>query len=701
MRRIPGLAAILFLLTSTASAQSDWTLIGWNNLGMHCMDADYSVFALLPPFNTIHAQLIRPNGSLVTEADGIVVTYEAVADPTGSINSTSAGKSNFWEHAESLFGVTLDADVGLAGAAMPGAANTPQPMAFDATRQWFVADGIPITPRDDAGAVHRYPLMRLVARDAVGGVLASTDIVLPVSDEMSCAACHASHSDPASEPPSGWVEADDPERDYRLNILRLHDDLEGWRLSFQEALAQAGYNPRGLYATVIDDGGAVLCARCHSFEALPGSGIAGIPPLTQAIHRRMASARDPLTGTALGADDNRSACYRCHPGSTTRCLRGAMGSAVAADGSQAMQCQSCHGSMLDVASRDRVGWLDEPNCQSCHTGTATQNAGAIRFTSVFDESGAVRRPAVDVFATNADTPAPGYALFRFSTGHGGLACSACHGSTHAIFPSSHDNDNLQSRALQNHEGTLAECTACHATAPDTVDGGPHGMHPVGAVWVERHDGAAERLGVQTCRPCHGSDDRGTELSRSHADRSLNTKFGTKNFWRGFQIGCYTCHRGPRDDDANRNRAPVVQDAAAATRQPSHVDIALAATDADGDALELRIVQQAKHGRVGLQGRTARYFPDPGFAGDDTFRFAASDGQTDSNLATARVAVAASPCGGDCDGGGSVTVDEIVRGVSIALGVLPLSECTPFDLDADATVTVDELVRAVTAALQGC
>ena len=47
--------AALVLWTTPAKA---WTLVGWNNLGMHCMDADYAVFSLLPPYNTIHAQLI-------------------------------------------------------------------------------------------------------------------------------------------------------------------------------------------------------------------------------------------------------------------------------------------------------------------------------------------------------------------------------------------------------------------------------------------------------------------------------------------------------------------------------------------------------------------------------------------------------------------------------------------------------------------
>ena len=39
---------------------SGWRVVAWNDLGMHCMDADFRAFAILPPFNTIHAQLIDP-----------------------------------------------------------------------------------------------------------------------------------------------------------------------------------------------------------------------------------------------------------------------------------------------------------------------------------------------------------------------------------------------------------------------------------------------------------------------------------------------------------------------------------------------------------------------------------------------------------------------------------------------------------------
>jgi len=56
--------------------------------------------------------------------------------------------------------------------------------------------------------------------------------------------------------------------------------------------------------------------------------------------------------------------------------------------------------------------------------------------------------------------------------------------------------------------------------------------------------------------------------------------------------------------------------------------------------------------------------------------------------------------GDCSRDGRVTVDEIVRGTSIALGNQRIDECEPFDANGDGIVTVDEIVRAVANALNG-
>jgi hypothetical protein len=624
--------------TVQTTAQTKTVVIGWNDLGMHCMDGrDESVFSLLPPFNTIHAQVIQ-DGRLATGTNSLAVTYEAVADPQGSINTTSQGKVNFWDFAQVLYGMTLAPDMGLGGYAMPGPGNHPQKMGFSSALKWFSAEGIPIVPYDDAGQNNPYPMLRLTARNAAGTGLAHADIVLPVSDEMDCRTCHQSGASPEAKPRGGWVWHYDRQKDYKLNILRLHDENLQFNNYYAGHLAQAGYDTNGLYATV-QQGQPILCARCHQSNALPGSGHSRLTPLTQAIHDRHTYATDPTTGLVLNASGNRSACYRCHPGSDTRCLRGAMGSAVGPDGRLAMQCQSCHGAISRVAAASRTGWLDEPQCQSCHTGDAVTNRGLLRYTSVFDASNQVRQAASTRFATQTNVPSTGFSLYRFSQGHGGLACSACHGPPHAEYPSSEPNDNVQSQALQGHGGVVSECTVCHPAMPNTANGGPHGLHELGQAWVGAHPGYAERNGTATCKPCHGADYRGTVLSQALADRTLNA-MGTKRFWRGFQIGCYTCHNGPSSDNTNPNRAPAVQNGSLQTTYSQPASVNLGGTDADGNTLVFRIVTQPVHGTVGLSNRVATYYPENGYTGADSFTFAARDGSTDSNLGTMNVTVTA-------------------------------------------------------------
>lgn len=632
---LAAIIAVAYAQPALIGQTGRWVVIGWNNLGMHCLDADFSLFATLPPYNTIQAQVIDANGRLV-KTPGVRVQYRAVADPTGSINTTSRGKTNFWTYVAPMFGVSLGVDRGLAGSDMPGATNAPQPMAFDAGLRWFTAEGIPITPIDDAGRRNAYPLMEMAAVDTSGRVLATTVNTLPVSDEMDCSACHASGTVTQARPVAGWAFNADAQRDFRINILRLHDERQQSNSLYATALAARGL-PGGLYASAML-GKPALCASCHASNALTGSGYSGITALTAAMHGYHSRVSDPVNGLSLDASSNRAACYRCHPGSVTRCLRGTMGNAVAEDGSMAIQCQNCHGSMSRVGNRARAGWFDEPTCQQCHTGSATRNGGAIRFTSVFNSDGTPRTAVDPIFATTANTPVSGVSLYRFSAGHGGLQCAACHGSTHAEYPASHANDNLQSIRLQGHVGTVAECNACHTSGvPRTVNGGPHGMHPVGAAWVSDHGDYAEN-NPGACTTCHGADYRGTELSRTFGARTMNNRA----FFKGQQVGCYTCHNGPRDDDSTSNRAPVASSLALATAINLPGRVVLAATDADRNPLTFRIVSQPANGTVGLSGGIATYFPFDGVSGPDAFTYTAWDGSTDSNLATVSVIVGTQP-----------------------------------------------------------
>ena len=118
-----------------------------------------------------------------------------------------------------------------------------------------------------------------------GTTLATTDIVLPVSDEMDCKLCHLSGSGPAAKPAAGWVFDPSPGRDYRLNILRLHDEKQ-WAANpalYAAALSSNSYNAAGLYATVVTDKHPFICASCHKSEALPLPQLLNIPPLTTSM----------------------------------------------------------------------------------------------------------------------------------------------------------------------------------------------------------------------------------------------------------------------------------------------------------------------------------------------------------------------------------------------------------------------------------
>ena len=546
---------------SGPSTQSgSYAVIAWNDLGMHCFDGkDYSIFSILPPFNNLHAQLVNTAatvGKLVTT--GVKLTYESVSDPAGLITTHSADKTNFWNYAFQLFKSVFNltnpqaANTGLTGNSSPS--TTPAALSYNAANGWWEATGIPVVPyadqKDSQGNFVKdyYPMVKVVARDNKGNVLASTNVVLPVSDEMSCVSCHASGSNNNAKPTSGWVSNPDAMKDWKLNILRLHDQKFPAAVSAADAALVANGKPvtgySGRLESTAQGGNPILCASCHQSNALGTAPVGSIPAFTTSMHGAHANVSLPGSTVTLNNDPTRSSCYTCHPGSVTKCLRGVMGNAIdPTTGNALIDCQSCHGPMSSVAEPKRMGWLDEPACQNCHDRTAPGQAFT-RFTSVFS-SGTTVRPVVDpLFATTADRPMAGKSLYRFSSGHGGVQCEACHGSTHAEYPSSHANDNVQSQALQGHVGTIAECTVCHQSVPTTVNGGPHGLHTVGQAWIGQHPSAA-RGNLSACATCHGSDYRGTALSKTSMVRTFTTDGGVKTFASGQSIGCYSCHNGTK------------------------------------------------------------------------------------------------------------------------------------------------------------
>ena len=514
--------------------QDRYAVIAWNDLGMHCMDTDYSVFAILPPYNNLHAQLIdRQTGKTVTSK--VMLYYQATPDTQGSINTTSIAKTNFWDYSGDLFGVVLKPDFGLAG--NPVQSRKPAPLAYDPAGGLWKANGIPTIPYDDKGDANRYPMVKVTATDRKGKVLAITKTVLPVSDELACSHCHASGTgDPAAKPSPDWVNDPEPAKDWKRNILLLHDNRNLADPACAPALAQNHYDSAGLLATS-DAGTSVLCANCHSSNALGTKGVGNIKQLSTSIHSWHAvKAMDDNTGMPLGQTMDRTGCYYCHPGSTTLCLRGAMGIAKYPDGSLKLECQSCHGSMNQVGAPDRKAWVDLPQCQDCHYQAA--DGKYVRDTSALDANGNFKNMP-SIFSS-------GGALYKLAATHGTMQCESCHGSTHAEYATANANDNVQSILLQKHTGMVSECTVCHQNDQRvTHNGGPHGLHSIGQVYISSH-GKAAKSGAAACSVCHGADYRGTSLSKTFAARKflLNSPIHKTRYDQGQLVSCYDCHNGP-------------------------------------------------------------------------------------------------------------------------------------------------------------
>ncbi|MFO0983661.1 MAG: hypothetical protein U1E76_18350 [Planctomycetota bacterium] len=351
------------------SALEGHRLVAFNDLGMHCMDREFSVFAILPPFNVVNAQVIRQGvhgNPVILDSSAVELRYLPVADRTGSINSTSRLKTDFWQYAYELFGATLRPGQGLLGFYMPKDRPTtvPQLMNYHASYRWFSAEGVPITPIDDAGQVNTYPLMRIAAFDRLTGTeLAQLDVVVPVAQETDCKNCHATGEIAARDPAIGWSNDPDIEIQSKENVLILHDWNQWTNLR--------GSTP-------------VLCASCHYSPALDLAGAGpqgdqvGRPLMSHVAHNFHGKLRDDAGQPLFPPDgDAEQTCYQCPPGKVTKCERGAMKNGN-------LECKDCHGGMLSVGAEHlllpggsmdgqndggrRRPWLDLPRCQSCHTG---------------------------------------------------------------------------------------------------------------------------------------------------------------------------------------------------------------------------------------------------------------------------------------------------------------------------------------------
>ena len=380
------------------TGSSGYVVLAWNDLGMHCLNPSYDAAVILPPYNTVQAQVVKRGNPPQPVTSGLTVSYRILNNTKSSTKGTFG---QFWVNVQKLFGVTLPVDRGL---------NLDDPTVHNglsgtmlAKGDHFQASGIPLTPIDDQGVWNPYQVGEITVKDASGKVLAKTTTTVPTSDEIDCAKCHG--------------------KDALNDVLKKHDAAHGTQLFANKP---------------------VLCASCHGSPALgaTGPGSSGMY-LSQAIHGFHATR---------GA-----ACYDCHPGNTTQCNRSL--AHTTPDGN----CEACHGDMANVAntikSGARVPWAQEPKCVTCHTGVAGVDTGT--------------------------------ALYRNARGHGNLYCSACHGSPHAMVPTTQASDNAQAIQYQGKAKAIGSCAACHDSnrVKDASE------------WAHKHTAAGDNQ-ASACNVCH-------------------------------------------------------------------------------------------------------------------------------------------------------------------------------------------------------
>lgn len=308
------------------AANMQYVILAWNDLGMHCDQDDYSYFGVLPPFNTLHVQVIHRGEDASLVNSGITVSYQFPR------KKNQALQTNFWTYAPQ-FGWNVPVNVGITGTPLAGK------MKRDAKGLGWVAEGIPITPYDDDGTWNPYGTAVITVRDGAGAVLQTANVVAPVSTEMLCSNCHGTENP-------------------QLDILQKHDALSATSLVADQA-----------------QGKVHLCAECHADNALGAPGKPGIPNLSLAMHN---FHKDKMTTTTSVAAGLKSPCYNCHPGLKTQCLRGIMSRA-------GKTCVNCHGGMAAMASSIQKGrrpWLDEPKCGTCHDAKHAENANTLYRNSV-------------------------------------------------------------------------------------------------------------------------------------------------------------------------------------------------------------------------------------------------------------------------------------------------------------------------------
>ncbi len=473
-----------------SAVTSNYRVIAWNDLGMHCACPTFSSFLLLPPFNTVRAQVFDVTGKDPVFLDettraslGLSVSYNMVENTDTNLPQDIYFKQ--WiAYSPKLFpGFQPIVNGHVMGIANFGLSGN---MAYDSNLLDWKAVGIPAYPvptgdpkkdimTDPLGGPNRDPYLTadVFVKNSSGQVLAQTTTVVPVAFG-GCCTCHL-----ALGAANGYPSTPDGAGAY---IGKLH-----------------GQNSSKIDLNYLDpdgDGvpGPIRCSQCHwdpamlersapgfdlnvwkNFKILPGASFTmnDVHPsqysFSDVLHRHhvqsalVLSTYDPSIATN---------CYACHPGNGVNCYRGAH---MTKTGSPAMACYDCHG---NLNQRVAAGQLTQPwqtstlpSCISAATG----------ITSAF-----TCHSSSTVGGTTYPATPELFGKFINSRGHkGSPKCQTCHGEPHAEAPSTLALDNVQLSNVQgsvvgatypsgkNSTYALGVCMYCHPGKTSTWGVPPH------------------------------------------------------------------------------------------------------------------------------------------------------------------------------------------------------------------------------------
>jgi hypothetical protein len=447
-------------------------ILASNDLGMHCACPSFSTFMLLPPYNTLRAQVFQTGGTdpvLLGASSQYKVTY-SVLENTDAAMKADSYFANWIQNAPKIFPgfqpVRADGRVqGLTGATFSGDME----LKTTGTTTFFEKAGIPAYPvvtntasdimTDPLGGPKRTPYLTgriQVVETATSRVVATDDVTVPVAFG-GCCNCHIKLAGQYGKPQTaagsfatmGMLHA----RTSKIDFSLLDPDGDGVA-------------------------GPIRCSTCHWDPAMgesrapgfaatyPGYKILAGATFTAAdvrtsqysfsdvLHRYHAQSSAVLTGYDANIAKN---CYDCHPGNGVNCYRDTHTQKTNSAG-QPLWCTDCHGDLNQRIAQKQMAnpWSYQtlPTCAQCHGTKYGEMNGP-------SDSGWVN---VGVFGK-----------FLNSSGHRSdkLLCSSCHGSPHGLGPSMLAKDNAQNLALQNDARAMGVCHTCHAQKSSSWGTPPH------------------------------------------------------------------------------------------------------------------------------------------------------------------------------------------------------------------------------------